>query len=1039
MNLAAHALARLALPALLLAAAPAFADVWWRDGTLEVSAPAGYRSGSPILVRIDLLDAAGRTRRDVWNATATLSASGGVALSSSRVALFNGRGSALVTLTGTNACTLEARIGRLAGSRALSSLSAVPVVTAAGTLTATNTVWSNVVHVTGDVLIPAGRTLTVLPGTLVLLDGVASGTAGTDIDVEGALRSLGTAQAPVTFTCWDPALRWGEFHHANAATSLYTHTVVTLGGRSPGVGHTGSGPVFRVSGSALTLDHCSVADLGGKTMYASAGSSVVLRECLCSRSVMGPEVTGTALLAERTWFTEMIGPDDDDCIYLHTQNAGQTLTLSGCVMADADDDCIDMLHATATVENCIVRDAFDKGISTYGGRVTILGSLVTAGDIGVASKEDAGGTARVSIGHTTIAGNRTIGLYAYDKFNATNALVYFWVTNSIIEAEGGPADPVVTDYDPANIVIRHSDVGEAWPGAGNRQADPRFLLAADRNYRLTANSPCVDAGTNAVWSGTGADLDGAVRPLGAAPDMGAFERGALACAFTGAPLAGRAPLATVFTGVADGTNTTGLGFAWDFDGDGVVDRAGPAAVVTNTYAAEGAYDVTLVVTNAAGESAGALRQGYVVASDLHDVAYVSPAGSNVAPYATWATAARAPQSAVDAVASNGLVLVTNGVYVLAAPLVLSRPVTVRGVNGAGAAVLDGGGAVRCAELRHAGALLEGLTLRNGRALSGGGVYLTAGTVRQCVVRGNLATGGGSASDGGGVEFSGGGTVDRCVLRNNQSADDGAGAFFGAGGTIQNSLIVSNAAGDKGGGAYVRDAGRMEQCTVVTNSAAATPSSGGIYANAGGVFRNCIFYYNKAQNVANTGTGQTYAYCCSATVLAGTGNTTNAPRFVARSAGDFRLQPGSACIDAGTAIAGLGTDLDGTPRPLDGNADGAAAADMGAYEFASPDADTDADGASDAGELVAGTDPASAASVLTIRDAAWDAMGGDGWLSWSGRAARLYSLYSTLNLTGGWSVVPGFADLPGTDGRMVITNVVPAARATYFRLGVERSP
>ena len=49
--------------------------------------------------------------------------------------------------------------------------------------------------------------------------------------------------------------------------------------------------------------------------------------------------------------------------------------------------------------------------------------------------------------------------------------------------------------------------------------------------------------------------------------------------------------------------------------------------------------------------------------------------------------------------------------------------------------------------------------------------------------------------------------------------------------------------------------------------------------------------------------------------------------------DFRLQPGSPCIDTGTnlTVATI-TDILGLPRLMDGNYDGVARFDMGAHEF-----------------------------------------------------------------------------------------------------------
>ena len=314
--------------------------------------------------------------------------------------------------------------------------------------------------------------------------------------------------------------------------------------------------------------------------------------------------------------------------------------------------------------------------------------------------------------------------------------------------------------------------------------------------------------------------------------------------------------------------------------------------------------------------------------------YVKTDGNDAAEGTSWTVALLTLTKAADRAASGDEVCVAQGTYKEAKEVTIISNVSFYGGFAgnetdlyqrnisAHPTVIDGEDSRRC--VINSG-VLDGFHVTGGKSDIGGGIY-NDGTVTNCTVYQNIAIG--SFSYGGGIYNDG--TVTNCALYQNTAFSVGGG-IYNYGGVTNCTVYQNSATGtySYGGGGIYNDHGIVINCTVYQNSAKS--NGGGIYNHFYNTVTNCISWGNQADDIY--GSSELVRFSCFREGTSGEGNIASDPMFINTlgdiSTWDFRLKPGSPCIDAGTSQYVPETDILGAPRPQ------GAGFDMGAYEWVHP--------------------------------------------------------------------------------------------------------
>jgi len=294
---------------------------------------------------------------------------------------------------------------------------------------------------------------------------------------------------------------------------------------------------------------------------------------------------------------------------------------------------------------------------------------------------------------------------------------------------------------------------------------------------------------------------------------------------------------------------------------------------------------------------------------------------------------RTIQFAVSAADPGDTILVAPGLYEQNEPLSIQKPgLTLRG-SGASSTTIRGNGHSNAVDVSASSFTIEGFTVTRAGTLGAlpgsAAIFLnthSAVGVGDWVVRRNILEGNGFGvalwnSLGGGTAviennliakntFDG---VDneghpRAILRNNTIVDNGWFGYSEDVGTGQH-VIVNNIIARNG---YVFASEACATCRLIPTGIRISSSTAISFND---VFDNAVGNYS--------------------TGYPGASDISVDPGFLDAGAGDYRLSSASPAVDAGTNLGAARVDLDGAPRPTDGDGDGSFTADMGAFELDGP--------------------------------------------------------------------------------------------------------
>lgn len=433
-----------------------------------------------------------------------------------------------------------------------------------GTLASNTTLYaSNSPYtVSGNLVVPGGVTLAIQPGVTVQLRDNCG------ITVQGRLLADGNTNQPITFTRYPGDPDWDRIKFVAAADSRLRYCVIEYAScagdhqdyyptvcnppqYAPRSYHEAivalachldlEGCVFRnLLGGAGGNEGDALAIISDDAQFPGAASANILA-CRFDGIGQGVHTRFSYVRVENCYFVNKHGDNDD--VDLYGESTPPPLILNNMFAAPCHEDRINPTRCSAVIIGNVIAVSDDHGIvlRDRGFPVLINNVLYNCanGAISVQNTCDA-----LILNNTIVNSGRAFRFFDhFDRhvppycltpgsgratikncivWNCAQSMLLTDSTNghsyaevSYCDIQGGQGSASVS----ANSTL-------VW-GPGNLNVDPQFIHITN-NQRLTASSPCIDAGTN-LSGVVSNDFDVVPRPLdgngsgGSSYDIGAFE------------------------------------------------------------------------------------------------------------------------------------------------------------------------------------------------------------------------------------------------------------------------------------------------------------------------------------------------------------------------------------------------------------------------------------------------------------------------------------------------------------------------------------